>query len=119
MPKEIPWHQDVIVEAPNFNGHWEINVAEAGNYRITLMERPAEAHHAIAAKSAELEVGGKPLKQSISAGAEQIHFDVELDAGRTQLRSTLTNEAGATRRSLLRQRPDDREGRLLRFPRWL
>ena len=95
--KGIPWHQDVVAEAPALNGHWEIDVAEAGNYRITLMERPPEAQHPIAVVSAVLEVGGKTHNQTITSGVKQIHFDVALESGRTQLKSTLTNESGAKR----------------------
>ena len=96
-PKSIPWHQDVVKEAPTHNGHWEIAVAEPGHYRITLMERPPEAQHPIAVVSAVLEVGGKTHNQTITSGVKQIHFDVALESGRTQLKSTLTNESGAER----------------------
>ena len=94
---KIPWHQDVVAEAPPFNGHWEITVAEAGSYRITLMERPLEANHPIAAMSAVLEVGGQTLKLAIPVGTKQIHFDIELKSGRTRLKSTLTNDSGVSR----------------------
>ncbi len=104
---QIPWHQEVVVEAPAFNGHWEIDVAQSGSYRITLMERPAEANHPIAATSVVLKVGGQIFKQTIPTGAKQIHFDVELQAGRTQLKSTFTGDSGVSRgayyASLLRQ----------------
>lgn len=96
-PKGIPWHQDVVKESPMHNGHWEITVAKPGRYRITLMERPKEARHPIAAVSAVLEVDGKTHDQAIPSGVNQIHFDVELESGRTQLKSTLTNESGAER----------------------
>ncbi|MEP3478192.1 MAG: arylsulfatase [Fuerstiella sp.] len=95
--KAIPWHQDVVKEAPAQNGHWEINVAESGNYRVTLMERPQEANHSMAAQSAVLFFGGQTLTKPILGGAQQIHFDIELKAGRTQLKSTLTDEAGVER----------------------
>ena len=95
--KGIPWHQDVVAEVPDFNGLWEIDVAEAGNYRISLMERPQEARHPIAAESAVLEVGGKLLEKTIPVGTVAIDFDVELKAGRTQLRSVLTTDSEAKR----------------------
>ena len=94
---QIPWHQDVVAEAPEFNGHWEIDVAQSGTYRITLLERPIEANHGIAASSALLEVGGQHVKQSIRRGAKQVHFDVKLNSGRTRLKSTLTDNSGTTR----------------------
>jgi hypothetical protein len=74
--------------------------------RITLMERPLEAHHDIAATSAVLEVDGQTVKKSIPAGANQIHFNVNLKPGRTRLKSTLTGDSdvsrGADYASLLR-----------------
>ena len=104
--KGIPWHQGVVVEAPALNGHWEIDVEESGKYRITLMERPQEAQHAIAANTALLEVDDKTLRRKIPRGVKQIHFEVELKAGRTQLKSTLTGaqetDRGAYYASVLR-----------------
>ncbi|MCP4784651.1 MAG: arylsulfatase [Fuerstiella sp.] len=93
----IPWHQEVVAAAPAFNGHWEITVAESGHYRVTLMERPLEANHSIAAASAVLEVGGQRFRQAIPSGAKQILFDVELKLGRTRLKSSLTNDSGVSR----------------------
>lgn len=93
----IPWHQDVVVEAPEHNGHWEITVAEPGSYRITLLERPQEAQHSMVAESAILEVGGQTLKQRVPEGVRSIRFDVELEAGRTRLKSTLVKKDGAAR----------------------
>lgn len=95
--KGIPWHQDVVKEAPELNGHWEINVSQAGSYRVTLMQRPPEANFPINATSAVLEVGSQTFKQSIAVGSKQIHFDVILRKGPTQLKSTLTNATGVGR----------------------
>ncbi|MEM7384288.1 MAG: arylsulfatase [Verrucomicrobiota bacterium] len=96
-PKTIPWHQDVVKEAPAFSGYWEILVAETGTYRIALMERPSEAAHPMTGASAVLEVGGETLKKPIPSGATTIEFVVELKAGPTQLKSTLRDSSGATR----------------------
>lgn len=95
--KKLPWHQEVVAEAPAFNGHWEINVAQAGNYIITLMERPTEARFPINATRATLKVGGQTLKKKISARVTQIHFDVNLPAGRTRLQSTFVDDSGVER----------------------
>jgi arylsulfatase A-like enzyme len=94
---KIPWHQEVVAETPAFNGHWEIEVAQPGTYRITLMERPLEANHSITASSAVLEVGGKTLRKSILSGARQVHFEVTLKSGRSRLKSTLTDSSGESR----------------------
>jgi arylsulfatase A-like enzyme len=94
---KIPWHQEVVAEAPPFNGYWEIDVAQAGSYRICLMERPLEADHPIAATSAILEIGGKRYTQAIRGGAKSVMFDVELKKGPARLKSTLVDGAGSTR----------------------
>lgn len=95
--KKLPWHQEVVAEAPAFNGHWEINVAQDGNYRITLRERPSEAEFPINATKATLKVGGKTLSKRIANGAKQVSFDLDLKAGRTRLKSTFVDEAGTER----------------------
>ncbi len=95
--EKIPWHQEVVVEAPLFNGPWEINVAEAGMYRITLMERPEEAAYAIAATKAILQVGGQTLETEIPSGSNSIGFELELEAGAGQLVTTFVSENGDER----------------------
>jgi len=95
--KKLPWHQEVVAEAPAFNGHWEINVAKAGNYRITLLERPTEADFPINAFKATLNVGGKSLSKMIKKGATQVSFELKLKAGRSQLRSTFTGKTAGER----------------------
>lgn len=95
--EKIPWHQEVVAEAPAFNGHWEIEVAQAGTYRISLMERPLEAKFAIDATRAKLEVGGQVLEKKISAGSKAVHFKIELKAGRTRLQSTFFGEPDISR----------------------
>ncbi|MDB4459085.1 arylsulfatase [bacterium] len=94
---KIPWHQDVVAKAPAFNGHWEIDVAKAGNYRITLLERPTEANFAINATNATLKVGDQSITKKIPSGSKQISFSIKLKAGRTQLQSTIVDDAGVER----------------------
>ena len=95
--KTIPWHQDVVKEAPAFNGHWEINVAEAGAYTISLMERPTEAEFPINANKVVLEIGGQTIEKEIPKGSHQIGIDLVLEKGPAQLKSTFSNPAGVER----------------------
>ena len=95
--KKLPWHQEVVADAPAFNGHWEIDVARAGNYRVTLMERPIEADFPINATKATLKVGGNTVSKEIAKGARQVSFDVNLEAGRTRLESIIMDDAGTER----------------------
>ena len=94
---KIPWHQEVVVQAPAFNGHWEIDVARAGAYRVTLLERPAEADFPINAVKATLKLDGKTLSKEIPEGAKQVTFNLDLEVGRTQLESTIVDESGKER----------------------
>ncbi|MEM7144267.1 MAG: arylsulfatase [Verrucomicrobiota bacterium] len=89
---KVPWHQDVVVEEPALNGHWEIDVAEAGDYRITLLQRPPEAKHPLPATKATVNVAGQTVEQDIPEGATEITFDLTLPAGPTQLKSTLSGD---------------------------
>ncbi|MGB0579464.1 MAG: arylsulfatase [Limisphaerales bacterium] len=95
--KKLPWHQDVVAEAPAFNGHWEINIAQSGTYRISLMERPSEANFPINATQATLKVGGKTLSKKIAKGAVEVSLELKLKAGRSQLESTITGSNGVER----------------------
>jgi arylsulfatase A-like enzyme len=94
---KIPWHQEVVAEAPNFNGPWEIDVTRPGSYRITLRERPADAKFPIAATQAELHINGHKEKKPIPEGATSVSFTVDLKRGRTQVQSILTNKDNTTR----------------------
>jgi arylsulfatase A-like enzyme len=95
--KKLPWHQEVVAEAPAFNGHWEINIAESGYYTIALMERPTEAKFPINATRVTLKVDGKTLSKEIVKGAAEVSFELKLKAGRTQLQSTIVDRAGTER----------------------
>ena len=95
--EKIPWHQEVVVEAPLFNGPWEIQVERSGTYRIALMERPPAAIFPIDASKAILEVGGQTLEAEISSGATSVSFELELEAGEGQLLTTFVNESGEER----------------------
>ncbi len=93
----IPWHQEVVVEAPLFNGPWEINVSKGGTYRIVLMERPPAAIYPIAATKAILEVGGQTLEAAIPPGSNSIAFELDLEVGGDQLETTFVSENGDER----------------------
>ncbi|MEO0445407.1 MAG: arylsulfatase, partial [Verrucomicrobiota bacterium] len=96
--QKIPWHQDVVVEAPAYNGYWELLVDRPGTYTVTLMERPREADFAIHASQATIEIAGQTLEKPIPKGAKLISFDLDLPAGPTQLTSTFTDDNSGTQR---------------------
>lgn len=95
--KQIPWHQEVVKEAPLFSGPWEIEVAETSKYRISLMERPSEANYPINAARAILEVGGEKMEKEIPSGTKSVVFEIELEAGEGQLLTTFVTEEGDAR----------------------
>jgi arylsulfatase A-like enzyme len=95
--ERIPWHQEVVKEAPLFNGPWEIKVAESGKYRITLMQRPHGALRTITAAKAILEVGGQKLEEEIPVGSKSVSFELQLEEGEGPLLTTFISENGDER----------------------
>lgn len=66
-------------------GHWEVHVAAAGTYRVTLLFDPADS-----ARKATFTAGGKPLEADVPAGAAEHTFKiVELAEGDARLAARL------------------------------
>jgi hypothetical protein len=96
------------------NGAWNIEVAAAGNYEITLRRWPTEANAPITAglpkrthadgefaagvalpvAKARLKVGDFDAVRSVDAEAKAATFPVRLAAGRTKLQTWFLDSAG-------------------------
>ncbi len=103
--RAVPWNHGHIRRDLVANGYWAVNVTEAGQYRITLRNRPAHVKHPLNATSAEVSIesggegesSGMGAGQSIDEGATEVSFDVELPAGPAKLTTTLTGKDGKKR----------------------
>jgi arylsulfatase A-like enzyme len=114
---EIPaWNQNMIRQAKGGNGPYQIKVAAAGRYRVSLRRYPRESGLALDAPApvppAEPGVqpypSGKPIlirkaqiaiaqvekELAVQAGSESADFEVDLPAGDTSLQTVLTDEQG-------------------------
>ncbi|WP_197453988.1 arylsulfatase [Caulifigura coniformis] len=96
------------------NGGWNVEAAQAGEYRFTLRRWPAEAPGPITAgkpeekntagvfpagvalpvASARIVVGDQSDEKKVAAEDEAVEFTLTLPAGRTQLRTMLLDAAG-------------------------
>ena len=118
----IPYNQQHVRAGIVANGFWDLEVAEAGQYAITLrrwpveLDRPFDAelpaldltdrrydtsfkpYHLpsgiIRAKRARLQVGAYDETVDVPAEAKSVSFLVDLPAGPVKLQSWLTDEEG-------------------------
>lgn len=107
-----PWNQAQIRQGfnnPKSTGFWNVNILEAGTYEIAFRRWPREADTAIDAALepgddvpgvqamrarpgkaisptvTRLTIGDIQLEKAFEAGAKEVVFEVELEAGLTQL----------------------------------
>ncbi|MEM7033824.1 MAG: arylsulfatase [Chloroflexota bacterium] len=114
------WNQHQVREGLIYNGHWEIDVAEAGQYRFELRRWPKEEDraladdipgdpipmrdmtynsgygggNAIAIQSARLTIADQDLSQDVTAGDKGAVFKIGLAAGQTHFQTYFYTEVG-------------------------
>ena len=126
------WNQSQIRQGLEYNGHWEIEVMQAGAYEFELRRWPQEADlglgegidgpkqadsyemtyerrytggRALPIATAELEVGGRRHTRTVAAHEKAATFTVDLDAGPTDLRTRFSDGNALEHRRLLRVHP--------------
>jgi len=118
----IPYNQQHVRAGVQANGFWDLEVARGGVYRISLRRWPEEADKAIGAfieqddldpakidvnarlyqmpgqairaTKARLKVGAFDETRPVKPTDKAITFDVELDVGRVNLQTWLTDDEG-------------------------
>ena len=92
-----PWAHQHVVRRKISNGPWRLEVAKAGQYRITLSRWPRYLEKAIESTSASIQIGGQTMSTDIKqAGSPTVSFNVNLKAGPTELTTSLTTPKGKT-----------------------
>lgn len=91
-----PWNFGSINKLPRVVGSWNVNVRQAGLYRITLRQFPKVADKPVVAVRAKIEIAGKTMQQLVEAGSKGVEFEIELPVGSMQLTTYLYNEKGRT-----------------------
>jgi len=95
MPKgNPPWNFGAIKKLPRVTGPWMVDVKSAGRYRLTLRQWPVEADKAVQAVRAKLRIAGRDLERSVEKGSKGVVFEMDLPAGKTELRTWLYDHEG-------------------------
>lgn len=95
MPKgNPPWHFGSIKKLPRVTGPWKVDVKRSGRYRVTLRQLPVEADKMVEGVRAKLQIAGRELEQSVEKGSKGVVFELELPAGKTELRTWIYDQEG-------------------------
>ena len=111
-----PWNQTAIRRGPLKNGHWTVEVSEAGDYDIKLRRWPKEIDHpiteglpmkkavpggrdlpegrAIGIKSARINIGEVDMSSEVSPGASEVSFRSNLTEGPYNLQTWFEGDNG-------------------------
>lgn len=89
-----PWHFGSIKKLPRVTGPWMVDVKRAGRYRLTLRQLPVEADVLVQAVRAKLQIAGQELETAVETGTKGVVFELDLPAGKTELRTWLYDSDG-------------------------
>ena len=89
-----PWNFRMIKKLSPLNGPWMVDVKKAGRYRLTLRQWPAQANKPVDAFRARVQVAGLERESAVEPGSEGIIFELDLPAGKTELRTWLYRKDG-------------------------
>ena len=89
-----PWNFGSVRKLPRVTGPWMVNVKRAGRYRLTLRQYPVEAGKALIAERARVEIAGQQRESIVEPGSKEVSFEMDLPAGKTELRTWLYDDAG-------------------------
>ena len=103
-----PWNQGHIRRGTVANGFWAVDVVRDGAYEVSLRRWPEELDlaitgtcpdgKAIGATVARLKIGQLEVSLPVSRDATAVTFDVELEAGPSELQTWFVDEkAGQSR----------------------
>jgi arylsulfatase A-like enzyme len=110
------WNQNMVRMAKGGNGPWEIKVATAGRYRVSLRRYPQESGLAlddsapvppaesgvvpypsgktIRIRKAQVSIGGIQKVLTVRTGNKSVDFDLDLPSGETSLHAEFIDEQG-------------------------
>ena len=118
-----PWNQAAIrrgIDGDNMTGYWNVNVTQAGKYRIRLRRWPAESNAGLQAslppgdtvpgnrpfratpgkslkiQSASIQIGDINERQKLQPDDQEAIFEMQLPAGITTLQGTFHRPDGNT-----------------------
>lgn len=95
--ESMPSNQQMVRDAPESNGYWEVEIERAGSYEFTLRQQPTEAEFLLPAVSARLSIGAADETKAVPRGVTGVTFRTELKAGPARLQTWLTEAGGKAR----------------------
>lgn len=94
MEGNPPWNFNAIKKLPRITKPWMVDVKQAGRYRVTLRQWPAEATKPVVAELARVAIAGVEAELPVDAGSTGVVFELDLPAGETELMTFLYDEKG-------------------------
>ena len=95
MPQgKPPWNFGAIKKLPKVTDPWMVNIRQAGIYRITLRQLPADANATLNAVRAKISIVGIEMESLVEDNGKGVVFEMELPVGKTELITYLYDEAG-------------------------
>ncbi len=89
-----PWSFGEIATLPRVTGPWNVNVRQGGRYRLTLRQWPIASGKAVQAVRARIQIAGQEQESAVEQGTQGVIFELNLPAGKTELRTWLYDETG-------------------------
>ena len=89
-----PWNFGQIKKLVRVTGPWMVHVRKAGRYRLTLRQWPALADRPLVAVRAKVQIAGNERQAAVKPGSKQVVFELDLPAGKTELRTWLFDAKG-------------------------
>lgn len=71
-----------------------VDVKHAGRYRLTLRQWPSEAGKPVEAVRAKIQIADLERESDVERGSSGVIFELNLPAGKTELRTWLYDRAG-------------------------
>jgi len=97
--EQVPWHQNAIKAMPKANGYWMIEVAQDGDYAVTLRHQPTDAKFPLRATQARVKIGDQEAKRPVpSNDVTAVTLPMTLKAGRYQMQTWLDDETSGESR---------------------
>ncbi len=89
-----PWNFNAIKKLPKVTGPWLLDVKQAGRYKMTLRQWPAEADKPVIAVRAKVEIAGQVKECKVEPGTKGVVFELDLPKGTTELVTYLFDQEG-------------------------
>ncbi|MFT4537776.1 MAG: arylsulfatase A-like enzyme [Planctomycetota bacterium] len=90
----VPWHQNHVRNGYVGNGPWSIDVTRSGEYEIVLRRWPAHLKREMRMVQAQVSIAGESAQQELEPSVTSASFRLRLEAGPSELLTTLTRESG-------------------------